>query len=336
MQAAPNSAQPAGQTAINVEETAARPPSAANTLLNQTFTSTPQSQPSASSSTVPTKPSIIPHASPRGHYTTKRVFKVIIIGDAFVGKTCLSFRFCNNRFPAQTEATIGVDFRERTLAIENELIRVQLWDTAGQERYRQSIVAHYYRNVNAVSSRDLSSFSISFVFRLVFVYDVNNPASFRSLVNWINECKKHGVSSNEVPHLLIGNKCDLESPQRVPTGEAQVFADQNDMALFETSALADSEADHVEAIFMTLLHALRQSKSMHVQTEKERSEKDQTLLLEGRRREDVGGAVRRMVLLIHARLLFAAVTFRIHLIVNGQSQLNTIERWLYAFISSFV
>uniref|UniRef100_A0A914XEX5 Uncharacterized protein n=1 Tax=Plectus sambesii TaxID=2011161 RepID=A0A914XEX5_9BILA len=83
-------------------------------------------------------------------FRTKRVFKVIIIGDAGVGKTCLSFRFCNGRFPVHTEATIGVDFRERSLVIDGELIRVQLWDTAGQERYRQSMVAHYYRNVNAV------------------------------------------------------------------------------------------------------------------------------------------------------------------------------------------
>ncbi len=54
----------------------------------------------------------------------------------------------------------------------------------------------------------------------------------------------------------------------------QVFADQNDMALFETSALADSEADHVESIFMTLVHKLQQSKAMHVQSEVERGARD--------------------------------------------------------------
>lgn len=52
---------------------------------------------------------------------------MIIIGDAGVGKTCLSFRFCNGRFPHHTEATIGVDFRERALVLDGELIRVQLW-----------------------------------------------------------------------------------------------------------------------------------------------------------------------------------------------------------------
>ncbi|VDN59716.1 unnamed protein product [Dracunculus medinensis] len=197
-------------------------------------------------------------------YHSKRVFKVIILGDAGVGKTCLSFRFCNGRFPAQTEATIGVDFRERSVIIDSELIRIQLWDTAGQERYRHSIVSHYYRNVNAV----------------VFVYDITCPSSFRSLSSWIGECHKYSVSANnDTPHILIGNKCDLKCEDRVKTDLAQMFADQNDMALFETSALVDSEADHVESIFMTLVHKLQQSKPMHVQSDAERAQKEERLLL---------------------------------------------------------
>lgn len=58
-----------------------------------------------------------------------------------------------------------------------------------------------------------------------------------------------------------------------------MFADQNDMALFETSALVDSEADHVESIFMTLVHKLQQSKPMHVQSDAERAQKEERLLL---------------------------------------------------------
>ncbi|VDK18223.1 unnamed protein product [Anisakis simplex] len=190
--------------------------------------------------------------------------QVIILGDAGVGKTCLSFRFCNGRFPAQTEATIGVDFRERSVVIDGELIRVQLWDTAGQERYRQSMVSHYYRNVNAV----------------VFVYDVSNEKSFESLATWISECRNHSVSSSkDTPHIIIGNKCDLNPSNRVKTDYAQIFADQNDMALFETSALSDSESDHVESIFMTLVHKLQQSKPMHVQSDEERALKEERLLL---------------------------------------------------------
>ncbi|KAE9417666.1 hypothetical protein Angca_008892, partial [Angiostrongylus cantonensis] len=140
---------------------------------------------------------------------------------------------------------------------------VQLWDTAGQERYRHSIVAHYYRNVNAV----------------VFVYDVTclfSPSSFASLRSWITECEKNGLTADsDVPRILIGNKCDLKSSStaHVDTDAAQIFADHNNMALFETSAKADSEADHVESIFLTLLHKLQQSKPMHVQSEEERQAK---------------------------------------------------------------
>lgn len=215
----------------------------------------------------PKKPRKLPLAptSSKG-YNTKRTFKVIIVGDAGVGKTCLSFRFCCGRFPEHTEATIGVDFRERCCVIERELLKVQLWDTAGQERYRHSIVAHYYRNVNAV----------------VFVYDVTCPSSFASLRSWIIECEKNGLTADsDVPRILIGNKCDLKSTNttRVDTDAAQMFADRNNMALFETSAKADSEADHVESIFLTLLHKLQQSKPMHVQSEVERQAKEQERLV---------------------------------------------------------
>lgn len=82
----------------------------------------------------------------------KRIFKIIVLGDSNVGKTCLTFRFCVGKFPDRTEATIGVDFREKTVEVEGENIKLQLWDTAGQERFRKSMVQHYYRNVHAVVS----------------------------------------------------------------------------------------------------------------------------------------------------------------------------------------
>lgn len=54
----------------------------------------------------------------------KRIFKIIVIGDSNVGKTCLTFRFCGGKFPMRTEATIGVDFRERQVVVDGELIKV--------------------------------------------------------------------------------------------------------------------------------------------------------------------------------------------------------------------
>ncbi|GAB1601674.1 putative Ras-related protein Rab-33 [Argonauta hians] len=175
----------------------------------------------------------------------KRIFKIIVIGETNVGKTCLTYRFCSGKFPDKTEATIGVDFREKMILVENEQIKLQLWDTAGQERFRKSMVQHYYRNVHAV----------------VFVYDVTKISSFENMPNWIEECDRHNLNK-DIPRILVGNKCDMNDRIAVNTNAAQKFADSHNMPLFETSAKDDEKANHVEAIFMTLAHKLKNSKPM--------------------------------------------------------------------------
>lgn len=177
--------------------------------------------------------------------TQKRIFKIIVIGDSNVGKTCLTYRFCCGRFPDKTEATIGVDFRERTVDVDKEQIKLQLWDTAGQERFRKSMVQHYYRNVHAV----------------VFVYDVTKMSSFESMPSWIEECDRHNLNK-DLPRILVGNKCDMKEKVAVNTNLSQKFADSHSMPLFETSAKDDEKANHVEAIFMTLAHKLKSCKPM--------------------------------------------------------------------------
>ncbi|KAA8589135.1 hypothetical protein FQN60_010480 [Etheostoma spectabile] len=199
-------------------------------------------------------------AACRGHdvkVMMTRIFKIIVIGDSGVGKTCLTYRFSAGRFPEKTEATIGVDFRERLVEIDCEKIKVCTADSllTGQERFRKSMVQHYYRNVHAV----------------VFVYDVTNASSFRSLPAWIEECKQHALGT-EVPRILVGNKCDLQDSVQVGTDVAQQFADSHSMPLFETSAKNPNSqgdgscdggnSDHVEAIFMTVAHKLKSQKPL--------------------------------------------------------------------------
>lgn len=123
---------------------------------------------------------------------------------------------------------------------------MQLWDTAGQERFRKSMIPHYYRNVHAV----------------VFVYDVTKIQSFENLSHWIGEFKHYQGNSPDIPKILVGNKCDCRQLKAVNTNMAQKFADSHDMPLFETSASDDSEANHVEAIFMTIAHKLKNQKPM--------------------------------------------------------------------------
>ncbi|XP_041838921.1 ras-related protein Rab-33B-like [Melanotaenia boesemani] len=155
--------------------------------------------------------------------TRCRTFKVLVIGDSGVGKTCLTHRLCAGEFPIRVEATIGVDFRERVLDVDGDRIKLQLWDTAGQERFRKSMVQHYYRNVHAV----------------LFVYDVTCPASFNGLTAWIEECRQNSVG-HEIPRFLIGNKSDLRNPSRterqVSQEQAMSFAKSHGMIFYETSA----------------------------------------------------------------------------------------------------
>ncbi|XP_017571667.2 ras-related protein Rab-33A [Pygocentrus nattereri] len=179
------------------------------------------------------------------HSVQTRIFKIIVIGDSNVGKTCLTFRFTGGSFPDKTEATIGVDFREKAVEIEGEKIKVQVWDTAGQERFRKSMVEHYYRNVHAV----------------VFVYDVTKMASFENLKTWIQECNGHRVSPS-VPRVLVGNKCDLVDQIQVPSNTALKFADAHNMLLFETSAKDPKESQNVDSIFMCLACRLKAQKSL--------------------------------------------------------------------------
>ncbi|XP_060903175.1 ras-related protein Rab-33B-like [Labrus mixtus] len=152
-----------------------------------------------------------------------RTFKVLVIGDSGVGKTCLTHRLCAGEFPSRVEATIGVDFREKVLDVDGEKIKLQLWDTAGQERFRKSMVQHYYRNVHAV----------------LFIYDVIRPASFNGLTAWVEECRQNSLG-HDIPRFLVGNKSDLRDPRRtegqVNQDLAMSYAKANGMLFFETSA----------------------------------------------------------------------------------------------------
>ncbi|XP_042173278.1 ras-related protein Rab-33B isoform X1 [Oncorhynchus tshawytscha] len=205
-----------------------------------------------------------------------RIFKIIVIGDSGVGKTCLTYRFCAGEFLDRTEATIGVDFRERLVEVEGEKIKedredggertqeLQLWDTAGQERFRKSMVQQYYRNVHAV----------------LFIYDVTRPDSFRGLPAWIEECRRYSLGQ-EITRFLVGNKSDLRDtcscdPRsikvegQVTRDQAQKFAVAHGMILFETSAKSlpggggggggepgGGHQDSVEDVFMALASRLK-------------------------------------------------------------------------------
>jgi small GTP-binding protein len=116
----------------------------------------------------------------------KFLFKVVLVGNAGVGKTCLVRRFTQGLFPPGQGATIGVDFMIKTVDVDNEKVKLQIWDTAGQERFR-SITQSYYRSAHA----------------LILVYDISCQPTFDCLPDWLREIEEY--ASSKVLRVLVGN-----------------------------------------------------------------------------------------------------------------------------------
>ncbi|KAL7837593.1 hypothetical protein AOLI_G00246540 [Acnodon oligacanthus] len=153
------------------------------------------------------------------------VFKIVLVGDVGVGKTCVVQRFKTGTFIERQGNTIGVDFTMKTMEIQGKRVKLQIWDTAGQERFR-TITQSYYRSTNGA----------------IITYDITKRSSFMSVPKWMEDVKKYG-GSNIVP-LLIGNKTDLTDLREVSFEEAQTMAQQLDfISVIETSAKDSSNVD---------------------------------------------------------------------------------------------
>jgi len=146
------------------------------------------------------------------------LFKIIIIGDGFVGKTALVERITRNDFRTCYNSTIGVDFSSYTLDINEDTIKTYIWDTAGQKCF-SSIISAYYSGIAGA----------------VIVFDVTNRESYEKVSYWLNEIKMSNTTENKPVIILVGNKIDAQD-RTVSKTEAESFASANDMMYYETSA----------------------------------------------------------------------------------------------------
>ncbi|XP_031625973.1 ras-related protein Rab-35 [Contarinia nasturtii] len=177
------------------------------------------------------------------------LFKLLIIGDSGVGKSSLLLRFADNTFSNSYITTIGVDFKIRTVDIEGKRVKLQIWDTAGQERFR-TITSTYYRGTHGV----------------IIVYDVTNGESFANVKRWLQEIEHNCDVVNKV---LVGNKNDDPNQKVVITEDAQRFAKQMDIQLFETSA---KDNLNVEEMFLAITKKVLYHKLQSVQNKQENDE----------------------------------------------------------------
>uniref|UniRef100_A0A8C1PHR3 Ras-related protein Rab-35 n=1 Tax=Cyprinus carpio TaxID=7962 RepID=A0A8C1PHR3_CYPCA len=177
------------------------------------------------------------------------LFKLLIIGDSGVGKSSLLLRFADNTFSGSYITTIGVDFKIRTVEINGEKVKLQIWDTAGQERFR-TITSTYYRGTHGV----------------IVVYDVSSAESFVNVKRWLHEINQN---CDDVCRILVGNKNDDPASKVVETNDAQKFAEQMAIRLFETSA---KENINVEDMFNCITELVLKTRTESVAKQQQQSE----------------------------------------------------------------
>uniref|UniRef100_V9IF95 Ras-related protein Rab-8A n=1 Tax=Apis cerana TaxID=7461 RepID=V9IF95_APICE len=163
------------------------------------------------------------------------LFKLLLIGDSGVGKTCVLFRFSEDAFNTTFISTIGIDFKIRTIELDGKKIKLQIWDTAGQERFR-TITTAYYRGAMGI----------------MLVYDVTNEKSFENIKNWIRNIEEN--ASADVEKMLLGNKCELTEKRQVSKERGEQLAVEYGIKFMETSA---KSSINVEEAFYTLARDIK-------------------------------------------------------------------------------
>ena len=146
-------------------------------------------------------------------------FKILLLGDSSVGKTCFLKRYTDNTFQDAYLSTIGFDFKFKNITLDNgKTVKVQLWDTAGQERFR-TIAKSYYKGAHGI----------------VLIYDVTNRKSYDNIRKWLVQIKNEAASKISI--VLVANKIDCEDELReVKKEEGEVLAKNNNLKIFEASA----------------------------------------------------------------------------------------------------
>ena len=154
-------------------------------------------------------------------------FKIIVVGDSGVGKSCLTMKGTKNHFEDCYSPTVGFEFFTFNIRINDKNIKLQIWDTCGQEAYR-SLITSFYRNASLA----------------ILVYSIDNQNSYNNIEAWLNEIKSQ--SNPDTKTFLVGNKLDLENQRRIPKDIAQHFCKDHGFNYFEeTSARTGVNAQKV-------------------------------------------------------------------------------------------
>jgi small GTP-binding protein len=161
-------------------------------------------------------------------------FKIMMLGDASVGKTSLTLRYISGYFLEDLKLTIGVDFYSKTTNYNEKKIKLQIWDFGGEERFR-FLLSQYCKGSNGA----------------FFLYDITNPITLEHLPDWSQIIREH---SGDIPIVLIGSKLDLEEFRAVAREDGILASKKYNLSSF--IELSSKTGENVEKAFSILTEAL--------------------------------------------------------------------------------
>ena len=146
------------------------------------------------------------------------IYKILLLGDTTVGKTCFLIKYTDNVFQEAYMSTIGLDYRLKTMILKNgKKIKLQIWDTAGQDRFR-AITKNYYKNAHGI----------------ILIYDVTSLQTYDNIKSWISQIREE--ASPNIVIYIVGNKIDMNEERKVKTEEGEKLAEEFGFPFSEASA----------------------------------------------------------------------------------------------------
>lgn len=153
--------------------------------------------------------------------------KFLTLGETNVGKSSLLCRFVENNFKEDLGPTLGVEFKQKEILIDNQPVLIQVWDTAGQERFR-TITPSYFQKVDGV----------------LVIFDITDQNSFDNLSYWLNTLSVY-TQLDKIVTVIVGNKTDLSSKRVVSAQQGQQLAEKSKLQYFESSAKSNSNVTEI-------------------------------------------------------------------------------------------
>ena len=169
-----------------------------------------------------------------GYFDVK--YKIMVLGESKVDKTQLIKRYTKDQFGGVYLTTVGMDFQDKIIEIEDKKVRLQVWDTAGQERFR-NVTKSYFQSSHG----------------LLVVYDITDRESFEKINFWMENIKNNAPENAK--KILVGNKCDLANERQVSYEEGEKKASNYNIKFFESSA---KEGTNVKEFFFYLANDIYQ------------------------------------------------------------------------------